>query len=127
MKYKLLITFTLIASSTIAFSQWSTDPANPLLVCNVANWQRDSQAVPDGSGGAFVFWRDSRVSAYIFEVYGQHYDQNGVALWEENGRLILTALNNIWFFQLYRYDDGKMIIGWYSGLEGVAPALCDIV
>jgi len=111
-----------IASSTVTFSQWSTDPANPLLVCDVANWQRDSQAVPDGSGGAFVFWRDSRNSEYIFEVYGQRYDQNGIALWEENGRLIVADADgkNVVFFSLYRYDDGKMIICWYAGEEGVA-------
>lgn len=120
MKNILLFVSAVLLSSVAAFSQWSTDPANPLLVCNVANAQHDAQAVPDGSGGTYVFWRDAREVYNIHKIYGQRYDENGIALWEENGRIILTDEEDIQFFSLYRYDDGKMIIGWYNGADGYA-------
>ncbi len=120
MKNILLGVSTFLLFSIATYGQWSIDPANPLLVCNLANTQRNAQAVPDGNGGTFVFWRDSRDVYNIHKVYGQRYDDAGVAQWEENGRLIISDLDNIQFFCLYRYDDGKMIIGWYSGLDEFA-------
>ncbi len=120
MKNILLSVSTFLFYSIATYGQWSTDPANPLLVCNVANAQHNAQAVPDGSGGTYILWRDSREVYDIHKIYGQRYDENGIALWEENGRLIISDLDNIQFFCLYRYDDGKMIIGWYSGLDEFA-------
>jgi hypothetical protein len=120
MKNILLSVFTFLFYAIAASAQWSSDPANPLLVCNLANTQRNAQALPDGSGGTYVFWRDSRAAVNIHKVYGQRYDENGLALWEENGRIILEDEEDIQFFCLYRYDDGKMIIGWYNGADGFA-------
>jgi hypothetical protein len=108
---------TFLFYAIAACGQWSSDPANPLLVCNVANAQHDAQAVADGSGGTYVFWRDSREVYNIHKIYGQRYDENGFALWEENGRIIIEDEDDIQFFRLYRYDDGKMIIGWYNGVS----------
>src|SRR5687768_11608497 len=73
-----------------ANAQWSIDPADPLVVCDAAGNQNSMQAVHDGNGGYYVFWRDGRPSNVKYYLYGQHYDSLGVASWETNGRLIVT-------------------------------------
>jgi hypothetical protein len=95
-------------------AQWTNDPDNPLAVSDFSADQKGLQTIKDGSGGVYVFWRDFRVQADLAEVYGQHYNADGIAQWPEDGKPILTGLGNIIQFKIYRFDDGQMIIGWYN-------------
>ncbi len=83
-----LLLLVLLATAYRANAQWSTDPASPLVICNAANAQGDLHTLPDGNGGWFAFWTDKRADGIHAELYGQHLDEAGHALWTANGLLI---------------------------------------
>lgn len=90
---------SVLALSLNVHSQWSTDPATPMTICDATGDQGVPEVVEDGSGGWFVFWADPRVSNTQKEIYGQHLAADGTALWEPNGRQVLsfpwTSLNEV--------------------------------
>jgi hypothetical protein len=94
-------------------AQWSTDPANPGVVCNLSGNQSSVRAFADGNEGVYVFWLDSRSGASR-EVYGQHFDAAGFAQWETNGRLIVSHPNLISSFTAARYENGDILLGWMT-------------
>jgi hypothetical protein len=114
-KNLLLIIAIIVMMVQIVNAQWSTNPLNPTVVSNSDCYQNNVQQVADGHGGTFVFWTDSRGNCNagaVYDVYGQHYDSLGVALWETNGRLILDYYSSILSFMVVRSEsDGEMIIG----------------
>ncbi len=114
MKKILLFIALVLALQPVYWAQWANDPNNPAVVSDFSNDQKDLQAVKDGSGGIYVFWKDFRAQSDLAEVYGQHYNADGIAQWPEDGKLILSGLGNIIQFKVYRFDDGQMIIGWYN-------------
>lgn len=84
--------FTLSSLTGLALTlnaQWSTDPTNPMVVCDAANNQMGMRAMTDAGTGWYVFWCDFRNDAQEAALFGQHYDEDGVALWSANGELIL--------------------------------------
>lgn len=103
-------------------AQWSTDPASPGVVCDFSGIQSDPQAFADGDGGVYVFWLDHRngTSQDARDIYGQRYDTDGYALWEEDGRLIMSHPNKINWFNISRFENNEMILGWVSHLGGDA-------
>ena len=120
----IFLTSLLAFQLTVAFAQWSTDPANPGIVCDVAGLQSNPQAIADDNGGVYVFWIDNRLNDnYAHEVYGQHYDANGYALWEEDGRRILSHSTKINWFSASRIFNGEIIIGWLTAIEAGTDSL----
>lgn len=103
-----------------AFSQWSSDPANPGVVCDYANVQNELKAFADDEGGIFVFWLDKRNDAGqgARDVYGQHFDMDGYPQWEEDGRQIISHYNRLDWFTVNRMYNGEIIIGWRSTSNG---------
>ncbi|MBK9598838.1 MAG: hypothetical protein IPO60_11090 [Flavobacteriales bacterium] len=82
-------TIALFACMTMAFAanaQWTNFPDPPLAICTAANEQNAVKVVSDGADGWYVLWLDGRVSNSKDEVYGQHLNADGVALWEADGR-----------------------------------------
>ena len=71
-------------------AQWSTDPAAPMVVTNVANAARYSAAIADADSGYYVFWSDLRNDPAKGDLYGQHFDSEGNALWTAGGELMLS-------------------------------------
>ncbi|MBL7943635.1 MAG: T9SS type A sorting domain-containing protein [Flavobacteriales bacterium] len=105
-----------------ALAQWTYDPENPQVVCDVVNTQQKVQQVPDGDGGTYVFWLDGRLDYYNHDVYGQHYNALGIPMWEESGREIMSYYSHIYGFAVVRTSsDGEMIIGVHSGITSIAP------
>jgi hypothetical protein len=95
--------------------QWSIDPTNPLLVCSDANTRDGVQTQADGAGGVYVFWRDSRFDPLHSDVYGQHYNQAGVALWENNGREIVNYPSTISQYTTFKNETtGDLFIAAYT-------------
>lgn len=94
-------------------AQWSSDPANPQLVCDQAGHQNNVRSLPDGAGGAFVFWLDTRDNPGYpaKKIYGQHYNDAGYEMWEENGRVLMSHYNSIIDFNILLNTDGSMILG----------------
>lgn len=82
----------LLASTCLALSlnaQWSLDAANPMAVCDAPNAQRFMNALSDGGTGWYVFWSDLRNDVNKGQLYGQHFNEAGIAQWADNGQLIL--------------------------------------
>jgi hypothetical protein len=64
-------------------------PETGILVCGASNHQRDPQIVSDGLGGMYVAWVDER--AGNTDIYAQHVDGTGAALWPTNGILVKSG------------------------------------
>ncbi|HUV37782.1 MAG TPA: hypothetical protein VMX58_12670, partial [Patescibacteria group bacterium] len=54
-------------------------------VCTERGAQHWVSMVPDGAGGALAVWMDMRRG---WDIYGQHIDSKGGALWKSNGNAI---------------------------------------
>ena len=104
-----------------AFSQWTNDPANPMVTASAANVQSNVQSFPDGDGGLFSFWKDSRNESGKFDVFGQHYNADGIAQWTENGKLIINGLGNVQSFHIIPTDNGEILIAWIDFIETFSP------
>ena len=101
-----------------ASAQWSTDPANPLVVCDAPGAQTSMTAVHDGHGGYFVFWRDGRMGNSKYFLYGQRYDSLGAAQWEANGRPVVTdTARTVSGFNAVSLGNGNFILAYSSGLN----------
>ncbi len=53
--------------------------------------QYQHRLIPDGTGGAFVVWADSRAGDGYYDVYAQKVDGQGSIYWPENGLAVCTA------------------------------------
>ncbi|HEU4365511.1 MAG TPA: T9SS type A sorting domain-containing protein [Candidatus Krumholzibacteria bacterium] len=90
--------------------RWTADGVG---VCTVSNNQYAPVVVPDGAGGAIVAWYDFR--ALNYDIYAQHLDANGNALWTGGGIAILAGQYN-------QYN--PMIVS--DGVDGAIVAWVDL-
>ncbi len=90
----ILVVFISFLSQNNSYTQWSTDPNNPMAVCNEILNQTAPTVTTDGSGGYFVFWADRRSygSTTIADLYGQRLDANGNKLWALPGKKIVDSI-----------------------------------
>lgn len=95
------------------FTQW-TD--NGIPICNASS--RNPQIVTDGNGGAIITWEDYRSG--VSDIYVQHIDSNGKAMWGENGIPICTALNRQENPQIVTSGTGGTLITWEDSRSGEA-------
>lgn len=108
---KQLLTLIALALSFTARSQWSMDPAAPLVLCNAANAQSSVRAFPDGSGGWYAFWLDKRVDGTNAAVFGQHVDGDGYPQWTTNGKAIVQpAGETVLEFAAAPLDNGEVLV-----------------
>jgi hypothetical protein len=111
----LCLFFILLITVTSA-AQWSTDPANPMLVTSVANAPRYVSAIADTDSGYYVFWSDLRNDPAKADLYGQHFDSEGNALWTTGGELLLTnptkSINQVAPLLM---PDGTVIVTYMTG------------
>ena len=84
------ILFCALFATITCAAQWSTDPANPMVVSSAPNAQRFMRAIADADSGYYVFWSDLRADPAKGELYGQHFDDDGNALWTANGQLLVS-------------------------------------
>jgi len=119
MKKKLLL---LIAVYLCVFSlkaQWS---GNPLVggagVCTNAAQQTASQIIPDGSGGAIIFWMDSRNGNNI---YYNKLNASGVAVWSSvsSGLSLTNDANYNYPDQVISDGSGGAFVCWETDNEAL--------
>ena len=78
----------LVRCHPITGANWWTSGGVP--VSTDAAFQQYPQLVPDGDGGAYVFWIDSRSDSYSGgSIYGQHIYGNGSPAWTADGSLMI--------------------------------------
>jgi hypothetical protein len=66
--------------------------AGGAAVCALGGAQSEPVAVPDGNGGALVFWEDERDSGTTGkDIYGQHLSAAGAQQWTAAGAVVSTA------------------------------------
>lgn len=106
----------LLLTSMVSFAQWSTDPASPMSICNAANAQRHLVAVTDADSGYYVVWSDLRNDADRAQLFGQHFDNEGNALWTANGKLLWDqpgrSVNQT---SALLMPDGSLVVAFVTG------------
>src|SRR5439155_12933798 len=94
--------------------QWTADGA---LVCNAANDQDLNYILGDGTGGAFVVWRDYRVVSNI-DLYVQRMTAAGAAAWTANGVPLCLASGEQDETGLVSDGVGGIIVAWFDFRNG---------
>lgn len=127
MKKLFPVVLCMIFIANFTFAQWTIDPENPHLVSDGVCTQLKVDQVADGEGGTFVFWMDSRGGCnqgYDYDIYGQHYDADGIELWEGGGREIINYVSSVAAFSVQRsLSDGEMVIGMHTNLSAFNDSL----
>ena len=67
---------------------WSTDGVG---ICAVSGQQNDVRITSDQLGGAYIVWRDARISNMNQDIFAQSVDTNGSARWDPNGVAVCNA------------------------------------
>ncbi len=99
-------------------AQWSPDPSINNPICNYTSHQMDEQMVADGSGGAFVTWRDGRNISTQMDIYVQHISSTGALLWNPDGVAICNATNDQFAPRIILDGSGGAIIVWFDNRTG---------
>ncbi len=119
-----LALLALTTTALVANAQWTNFPDPPLAICTAANEQNTVRTISDGADGWYVLWLDGRVSNAKKEVYGQHLDANGVALWEADGRqLVADPTKQVKDFAVCLTDAGSLFIAWVHGTDTLKAQL----
>jgi hypothetical protein len=88
-------------------AQWTEDG----VVVSSATGDQDTPVMyPDGSGGAFITWADSRSGT--LDIYAQHIDSNGDSLWTTNGEIVSDATDIQFEPSITTDGSGGVIIAW---------------
>ena len=99
MKKPILLTYALcLLLGSMASAQWSQNPGQPTRVCSVNSVQNNPTTIPDGQGGAFVFWEDNRFLTSTggnILLYAQRFGADGTKLFADTGKLIQTKFSGI--------------------------------
>ncbi len=106
-----LFCFTL----TAAQAQWNADPTINNPVCTASNTTGKTAliSVPDGTGGSYIAWEDSRTTATTAsDVYLQHISASGALLLPVTGLAICTADSNQTNVALMPDGAGGVVITW---------------
>jgi hypothetical protein len=88
--------------------QWT---ANGITICNEANRQEDAQLVSDNYGGAIIAWTDYR-SGSNNDIYAQRVDEDGTAVWTDNGIPICTVTGDQYSLPIVSDGGHGAIIVW---------------
>jgi hypothetical protein len=74
--------------------------------------QRLAGIVEDGSGGAYIAWWNRKNGD--LDVYVQHIDASGTALWDADGKPVGAAQGNQQWAELIADGAGGVIIAWHD-------------
>lgn len=114
------------ALPSLATAQWSSDPANNLVLADRGNEQVQPKIVPTADGGFYVSWFDNATGGY--DVYLQRLDAGGNEQWAHNG--VLVADRNLSSTEDYGLDidaDGNALIAFGYQDGGIVQVLAQKV
>ena len=94
--------------------QWT---ANGVAVCTAVNNQTSPVIVPDGANGAILAWQDVRGGSTA-DIYAQHLNPAGAALWTANGVAVCTAAGDQLIPSITTDGAGGAIVAWYDARNG---------
>ncbi|MHA1785931.1 MAG: hypothetical protein ACTSVE_12125 [Candidatus Helarchaeota archaeon] len=93
--------------NSAGIAQWTS---NGIPVCNQEDFQEYPNICPNGNGGAYITWRDTRDAD--INIYGQEINSQGQAQWSLNGTSICNA-NGTTSDEYICYDgSGGVFIAW---------------
>ena len=90
--------------------------ANGTVVCNSNYKQEEPELCSDGSGGAYIVWKDIRDGNY--DIYIQHLNSLGNRLFENNGKAICVEAYSQNYPDLCSDGNGNVIIAWMDRRNG---------
>jgi hypothetical protein len=114
-----LAAFFLTALPAAVHAQWSSDPADNLVIADGDNEQVQPKIVPTADGGFYISWFDNKNGGY--DVYLQRVDAGGNEQWAHNG--VLVADRDCSSTQDYGLDidaDGNALLAYRFNVSGVA-------
>ncbi len=103
----------------LSFAQWNPNPAVNTPVCQDTGKQNDPRILDDGSGGAFIAWKDNRNWATGPDIYVQHMDSLGYALWTTNGAIVCNEATDQSTPGLVTDMAGGLIVCWSDRRTGI--------
>ncbi|MCK9451061.1 MAG: T9SS type A sorting domain-containing protein [Bacteroidales bacterium] len=73
----------------------------PAVITNqggISAWTQIFPMINDGNDGFYISWHEDRAYTNLYKAYVQHIDQNGNAMFEENGQIISfnTTMNHFY-------------------------------
>jgi hypothetical protein len=87
---------------------WNGGSPQPIVVID---WSQTGPTLcPDGAGGAFVAWSDSRTN--LNDVYAQHLADDGSSLWPANGVMVATSAQSQDAVTITLAEDGHPLLAW---------------
>jgi len=99
------------------FAQWNTNTALNTPVCTATDKQVDTRMMDDGHGGAFIAWKDYRNG--MPDIYIQHLDSLGNALWQADGVALCTDPADQSTPAIVSDMRGGAIVAWSDWRSGV--------
>lgn len=117
----------LTALPAAVHAQWSSDPANNLVISDRDNEQVQPKIVPTADGGFYISWFDNADGGY--DVYLQRIDAGGHEQWAHDG--VLVANRDMSSTQDYGLDidaDGNALLAFgYNDGGGTMQVLAQKV
>jgi hypothetical protein len=87
---------------------WNGGSPLPLVV---QDWDQDAPSLcPDGAGGFYMAWEDSRDN--LNDIYTQRFDQHGSPLWTAGGIAVAVNANGADAIVAIRGDDNSVLLSW---------------
>jgi len=87
--------------------------AEPTVISNqggISAWTQIFPMISDGNDGFYISWHEDRAYTNLYKSYVQHIDQNGNAMFEENGQIIsLNTTMNHFYPQLAKPENDPHI------------------
>jgi hypothetical protein len=97
-------------------------PSNGVALCTALGDQYATSIVADGTGGAFVVWKDSRPGASTTDIYENHVLGNGTipSSWPVNGVAVCTASGGQYDPAVAAGANGASIVAWSDARNGAS-------
>ncbi len=107
----------LMLFSCNCMGQWVSDSSLNTPVCTAYGSQIDLRMTEDGKGGAFIAWKDYR--NWMPDIYIQHLDSGGNALWAQDGVGLCTDPNDQSTPAITGDMHGGAIVAWSDWRSGI--------
>lgn len=114
---KMLCVCSIALAANSALAQWNPNSQLNTPVTTATNWQIDLRMVEDGNKGTFIVWKDYRNGTP--DIYAQHVDSSGVALWDINGAPVCTQAADQSTPSVLPDGQGGIIVSWSDWRSGI--------